>query len=90
MANVKQKEVTVYTTDICPYCRAAKDLLKKKEIAYVEVNVTHDEDKRKWLQEKTGQRTVPQIFFDDESIGGYNDLADLDQKGLLQLKVRGS
>ena len=88
MTDIKQKKVTVYTTDICPYCTAAKNLLKEKGITYIEVNVTNDDNKREWLREKTGQRTVPQIFFDDESVGGYSDLANLDQKGLLRQKVR--
>ncbi|MEM7403588.1 MAG: glutaredoxin 3 [Myxococcota bacterium] len=88
MPGVKSKEVTIYTTDICPYCTAAKNLLKEKGIEYKEINVTDDDDKREWLLQKTGQRTVPQIFFDDEPIGGYSDLADLEQKGLLQQKLR--
>ncbi|MEM7588700.1 MAG: glutaredoxin 3 [Myxococcota bacterium] len=87
MTDAKHKEVTVYTTDICPYCTAAKNLLKEKDIAYKEINVTNDDDKREWLREKTGQRTVPQIFFDDEPIGGYSDLSALAQEGLLLQKV---
>ena len=90
MAGAKQKEVTIYTTEICPYCTAAKNLLKEKGIDYKEINVTDDDDKREWLRQKTGQRTVPQIFFDHESIGGYSDLADLEQKGLLRQKLRAS
>lgn len=88
MVDVKQRKVTVYTTDICPYCIAAKELLKKKGVTYEEINVTRDDEKRDWLREKTGQRTVPQIFFDDEPIGGYSDLAHLEQKGVLQQKIR--
>ena len=90
MTKKKHKEVTVYTTDICPYCTAAKDLLKENSIDYKEVNVTNDGEKREWLREKTGQRTVPQIFFDDESIGGYSDLSALVQEGTLMQKVSAS
>ena len=76
-------EVTVYTTAICPYCVHAKRLLAARGIAYVEKDVGDDFATRKWLIEATGQRTVPQIFFGDLSIGGYMELAALDRSGTL-------
>ncbi|MEM7494732.1 MAG: glutaredoxin 3 [Myxococcota bacterium] len=82
------KSVTVYTTSVCPYCKAAKQLLEQEGIAYEEKDVTGQDDKRAWLLEKTGRRTVPQIFFGEESVGGYDDLAALKQAGQLHQRLR--
>lgn len=68
------EKVTIYTTDYCGYCRLAKELLRERQIPFEEIDVTHDDEKRKWLVEHTGQRTVPQIFFGNESVGGYTEL----------------
>ncbi len=81
------KDVTVYTTRICGYCHAAKHLLEQEDIPYETIDVTHDMDKKMWLMEKTGMRTVPQIFFGDELIGGYDELKALKQQGLLHQKL---
>lgn len=80
------KNVTIYTTDYCPYCVRAKQVLKTQGVAFKEVDVTGDDDKRKWLVENTGQRTVPQIFFNDEPVGGCMDLEEIVKQG--QLKNR--
>jgi glutaredoxin 3 len=76
-------EVRIYTTHVCAYCIAAKRLLGARGIAYEEIDVTSDDQKRAWLVETTGRRTVPQIFIGGESIGGYEELASLDQSGRL-------
>ena len=76
-------DVTVYTSDFCGYCVQAKRLLKARGVAFVEENVGNDFERRKWLIETTGQRTVPQIFFGDASIGGFHELAALDRAGTL-------
>ena len=73
------KPVRVYTTLICPYCVRAKLLLRERGIAFEEIDVTMDQEARMWLVEKTGRRTVPQIFIGDEPIGGFDDLRELDQ-----------
>jgi glutaredoxin 3 len=78
MPNVK-----IFTTTRCGYCVQAKHLLAKRGIDYEEVDVTGDDDKRAWLVEATGRRTVPQIFIKGEPIGGYDDLAALDRAGTL-------
>lgn len=78
-------EVRVFTTRVCGYCVAAKRLLAARGVAYNEIDVTTDQDKRVWLAKTTGRRTVPQIFIGDKSIGGYDELASLDRSG--QLKV---
>jgi glutaredoxin 3 len=73
--------VTIYTTPICSYCVAAKRFLDKKGVPYTEVDVSGDDDRRRWLVEATGQRTVPQIFVGETSVGGYTDLRALDERG---------
>ena len=86
---VGQKPVVVYSTTYCPYCIRAKMLLKRRGYAFTEIDVTNDRDKRAWLVERTGMRTVPQIFIGDESIGGFDEMADLDRRGELETMVRG-
>lgn len=76
-------DVTIYTTPFCPFCIMAKRLLKEKGIAFNEVGVTNRPDLRSMLVEKSGQRTVPQIFFGEKSIGGFTDLQALDASGQL-------
>ena len=76
-------QVKVYTTNNCPYCHAAKRLLNDKGVTYEEINVENDDAKRQWLKTTTGQRTVPQIFINDQSIGGFNELRDLESLGRL-------
>lgn len=75
--------VVIYTKDVCAYCVAAKALMTKKGVAFEEVDVTHDDAKRAWLVETTGQRTVPQIFIDDRPYGGFTDVVALDRAGTL-------
>jgi glutaredoxin 3 len=82
-------KVTVYTTTYCPYCVRAKALLKRKGVDFEEVAVDDDDAKRLWLVEQTGQRTVPQIFAGDRSLGGFSDLDALDREGKLDPILRG-
>ena len=77
------KQVTMYTTPICGYCVMAKRLLSSKDIPYTEVDVAGDAEKRLWLVNETGQRTVPQIFIGDQSVGGYRELSALARSGEL-------
>jgi glutaredoxin 3 len=82
-------EVTIYTTTSCPYCTAAKRLLGARNVAYQEIDVTGDDEKRAWLVGASkGRRTVPQIFVSGEPIGGYDDLAALDKSGELATKLK--
>ena len=76
-------DVKIYVTDYCPYCVRAKGLLNRKKIPFTEINVEGDDAKRAWLVSATKQRTVPQIFIDDRSIGGCDDLHALDRSGQL-------
>ena len=80
-------EVKFYTTSYCPYCTQAKALLKKRNIAFEEIDVTHDDAKRAWLVQASGRRTVPQIFINGESIGGSDELHALDRKGELMTRI---
>lgn len=79
--------VEVYVTNYCPYCTRAKGLLDKRGIPYETIDVTHDDEKRKWLVEVTGRRTVPQIFIGGKSVGGSDDIHDLDRAGELMKMV---
>ena len=76
-------EIIIYTADYCPYCKAAKEFLKAKGVAYQEIDITHDQEKRRDIASRSGQKTVPQIFINGKSIGGYSDLKALDEKGEL-------
>ena len=78
-------KVVVYSTDYCPYCRAAKELLTRKKIVFKEVRVDTDLKARALMEERSGRRTVPQIFIEDKPIGGFDDLAALDRSGKLDL-----
>jgi glutaredoxin 3 len=77
-------KVMVYTTTYCPYCVRAKDLLKRRGIPYEEVQLSEEDDKA-WddLYQRSKMQTVPQIFADGEIIGGYTELAALDQRDQL-------
>ena len=79
--------VIVYSTPICPYCVRAKRLLQSKKIDFEEVDLASQPLLRKELSSRTGMRTVPMIFIDDECIGGYDDLHDLDATGDLDRRL---
>ena len=84
-------DVTIYTTVSCPYCVQAKRLLDHKGVAYSEIDVTGDYDRRQEMMRTSGRRTVPQIFIDGQSIGGFDELYALEQSGELDvLLVRAS
>jgi glutaredoxin 3 len=81
------KEVVIYTTDYCPYCRQAERFLTDKGVPFKSVDVTNDQALRDQLVELSGgRRTVPQIFIGGEAIGGYSDMIALHQKGELEAK----
>ncbi len=67
-------KVLIYTTETCPYCVRAKQLLQTKGLAYTEIRVDLDETERDKMIAISGRRTVPQIFIDDQHIGGFDDL----------------
>jgi len=76
-------KVVIYSKTYCPFCVRAKNLFDNKNVSYEEIMVDSDPQLFIDLKQKTGMMTVPQIFIDDQLIGGYTDLADLDAKGEL-------
>ena len=83
----EMKKVTMYTTTSCGFCRRAKSILQQQGVAFEELDVTHDAERRSWLVETSGSRTVPQIFFDEEPVGGCDDLEALVGSGKLNERL---
>ena len=78
--------IVMYCTEVCPYCVRAEQLLQRKGVTEIEkIRVDLHPELRVAMVEKTNRRTVPQIFIDDRHIGGYDDLAALDQAGELNV-----
>jgi glutaredoxin 3 len=77
-------EVLIYTTTYCPYCTRAKQLLARKRATFAEVNVEDRPEIREWLVSASGQRTVPQVFINGRSVGGFSELDGLDRAGDLE------
>ena len=74
--------VKMYTTQVCPYCQRAKALLKQRGVEQIEeIRVDLHPAERDTMVQLTGRRTVPQIFIGDTHVGGFDDLAALDQRG---------
>ena len=76
--------VTLYSTAMCPYCVRAERLLEAKGVTLIEkIRVDLDPEQRVLMMQKTGRRTVPQIYIGDTHVGGFDDLYALDQAGQL-------
>ena len=75
--------VVMYTTAICPYCVRAKHLLDLKGVEFEEVRIEGKRELIREMIERSGRRTVPQIFIGEYHVGGYDDLAELDAFGKL-------
>ncbi|MDQ1302221.1 MAG: glutaredoxin 3 [Pseudomonadota bacterium] len=75
--------ITIYTTPTCPYCTAAKTLLRNKQAGFTEIDVSTRPELREEMVSRSGRRTVPQIFIGSTHVGGYDDLAALDGAGKL-------
>lgn len=77
-------EVVIYTTPICPYCARAKSLLKRKGVAFEEIDLyDHPGRRGEMIERAGGSTTVPQIFIDGRHYGGCDDIHALDAKGEL-------
>jgi len=76
-------KVEIYTTQWCPYCNAAKSLLKEKGVDYSEVDAESPDVRAAMMQRANGRRTVPQIFIGETHVGGYDDMAALERRGQL-------
>ena len=79
------KNITIYTGPLCNYCEAAKRLLVRNNPPYKENNIaTVDGAMDEMIKKANGKRTIPQIFFDDQHIGGYDDIRALEKENKLQ------
>ena len=77
-------KITMYSTGVCPFCQMAERLLRAKGVAAIDkIRVDLDPERRVEMMEKTGRRTVPQIYIGETHVGGYDDLAALDRAGRL-------
>ena len=76
--------VTIYTTDTCIYCVRAKEYLRSRGVRFSEIDVTGDAEARATLIERSGRRTVPQIYVGEVHVGGYTDLMAMDAEGKFQ------
>ncbi|QYD71830.1 glutaredoxin 3 [Paraburkholderia edwinii] len=74
-------EITLYTKRTCPYCLAAKALLRGKGAAFREIDIENNRARTLEMIERSGRRTVPQIFVGDTHVGGYDDLRALEKQG---------
>jgi len=82
--------ITMYTTDVCPYCIQAERLLRAKGVAAItKVRVDLDPAMRRVMMDKTGRRTVPQIYIGEFHVGGYDELVVLERNGRLDPLLAG-
>ncbi|MBA2722395.1 MAG: glutaredoxin 3 [Methylibium sp.] len=83
--------VKMYTTLVCPYCQRAKMLLQQRGVEHIEeIRIDLDPVQRQSMMERTGRRTVPQIYIGDTLVGGCDELIALDQRGGLAPLLQGA
>ena len=80
-------KILMYTTPFCGYCAAARSLLRKKGVEYEEISISGDATMREKMISITGRTSVPQIFINDEHVGGFDDMAALDSAGELDTRL---
>lgn len=80
----------MYASPFCGYCAAAKRLLRGKGVAFTEIDVLAEPARRAEMIERSGRRTVPQIFIGTRHIGGFDDLNALEQRGELDPLLTGA
>ena len=79
------KNITIYTGPLCNYCEAAKRLLARNNVTYKEINVaTVDGAMDEMIKKTNGKKTIPQIFFNDQHIGGYDEVRTLEKENKLE------
>ena len=86
--SIKNK-VTIYGNTTCAYCGAARMLLTKKAVEFEDIVITDDAVRQKEMQERSGTRSVPQIFIGDTLVGGFEELCALDKSGELDKLLDG-
>jgi glutaredoxin 3 len=80
----------MYSTGVCPFCQMAERLLRSKGVSAIDkIRVDLEPERRVEMMEKTGRRTVPQIYIGETHVGGYNELAALDHAGRLDELLEG-
>lgn len=77
----QQKEIKIYTTQVCPYCVAAKNFLKSKGLEWVEVRIDTDPVEREKMLATARRTSVPQIFVGETHVGGYDDMMAMHREG---------
>jgi len=83
-------KVTMYCTEVCPYCVRAESLLKKRGVTEIEkIRIDLLPEQRDIMVAKTGRRTVPQIYIGERHVGGFDDMAELDSQGELVPLLQG-
>ena len=80
-------EIEIYSTGMCPYCVRAKMLLQRKGMSWQEKRIDIDHDLAGEMMQRSKRRTVPQIFIDGRHVGGYDDMAELDVAGELDVML---
>ena len=79
------KKITIYTGPFCNYCDAAKKLLARNKASYIEIDISKvDGAMNEMINKANGKRTIPQIFFDDQHIGGYDEVRALEKEDKLE------
>lgn len=82
------KPVLMYSSATCPYCNSAKQLLKSKQVAFNDISVDGKPEAREEMSERSGRRTLPQIWIGDRHVGGCDDLYALERTGELDALLR--
>ena len=83
------KDIIMYTGPLCNFCDAAKRLFSRNNLKYKEIDISSKEGLRdEMIKKANGKRTIPQIFFNEDHIGGYQELGELEKKGELLNKVK--
>lgn len=80
---MSQAPITVYYAPFCPYCGWARQLLESKNVEFTMINVNDSPETRQEMELRSGRTSVPQIFIGDTHVGGYDDMAALDNRGEL-------
>jgi glutaredoxin 3 len=85
------ERVLMYSTAVCPYCIMAERLLKAKGVEVIEkIRIDLEPQQKAEMMQKTGRRTVPQIYIGDTHVGGFDDLSALDRQGKLDSLLQGA
>ena len=80
-------KIEIYSKGWCPFCSKAKSLLQSKQLDYAEIDITTDLAREQEMIDRSGRRTVPQIFIDGDAVGGYDDLANINATGELDQRL---